>query len=78
LSGRYFEAGKKESLKQIYANIEEDLRSQCNLGYTDGQYTSGSRSAVPILRAFAVDFESLPQRRFEHTSFAMPRNQSGG
>jgi VWFA-related protein len=32
--GRYFEATKKETLEEIYRQIEEDLRSQYNLGYT--------------------------------------------
>jgi VWFA-related protein len=32
--GAYFEVGKKETLEQIYGKIEEELRSQYNLGYT--------------------------------------------
>jgi VWFA-related protein len=32
--GAYFEVTKKAPLEQIYARIEEDLRSQYNLGYT--------------------------------------------
>jgi len=32
--GSYFEVGKKETLEKIYAQIEEELRSQYSLGYT--------------------------------------------
>lgn len=32
--GAYFEVSKKETLEQIYGKIEEELRSQYNLGYT--------------------------------------------
>jgi VWFA-related protein len=32
--GRYFETGKKQSLDEIYQQIEEDLRHQYSLGYT--------------------------------------------
>jgi VWFA-related protein len=34
--GAYFEVGKKETLDEIYAAIEEELRSQYSLGYTPG------------------------------------------
>jgi VWFA-related protein len=34
--GSFFEANKKESLDQILAQIEEELRSQYSLGYTPG------------------------------------------
>jgi|HubBroStandDraft_4_1064222.scaffolds.fasta_scaffold22648_2 VWFA-related protein len=32
--GRLFEASRKDTLDQIYSQIEEDLRNQYNLGYT--------------------------------------------
>jgi VWFA-related protein len=32
--GSYFESAKKDSLEQIYRDIEEELRSQYSLGYT--------------------------------------------
>jgi len=32
--GRFFEATKKESIDQIYAEIDEELRNQYALGYT--------------------------------------------
>ena len=35
--GRLFEVSKKQSLQQIYASIQEELRNQYNLGYTPDQ-----------------------------------------
>jgi VWFA-related protein len=35
--GRMFEVGKKENITQIYAEIQEELRNQYNLGYTPDQ-----------------------------------------
>ena len=32
--GRLFEVSKKETVDQIYAQIEDELRHQYNLGYT--------------------------------------------
>ena len=32
--GRLFEVSKKETVEKIYAQIEEELRSQYSLGYT--------------------------------------------
>ena len=32
--GRFFEVSKKQSIDQIYASIEEELRNQYSLGYT--------------------------------------------
>ena len=32
--GRFFEASKKQSLDQIYGNIQEELRNQYSLGFT--------------------------------------------
>jgi VWFA-related protein len=31
--GRFFEVSKKEPISQIYAEIEQELRSQYNLGF---------------------------------------------
>jgi VWFA-related protein len=42
--GAYFEVSKKETLEKIYSQIEEELRSQYNLGYTpDPNAHSGYR-----------------------------------
>ena len=42
--GSYFEISKKQTLEQIYAKIEEELRSQYSLGYTpDAKAKSGFR-----------------------------------
>jgi len=35
--GRLFEVSKKETVDKIYADIEEELRNQYNLGYTPGK-----------------------------------------
>jgi hypothetical protein len=43
--GACFEVGKKQTLEQIYGQIEEELRSQYNLGYTpDANAVPGYRS----------------------------------
>jgi VWFA-related protein len=43
--GAYFEVGKKQTLDEIYARIEEELRSQYSLGYTpDAGAVSGYRT----------------------------------
>ena len=39
--GRMFEVSKKESVDEIYARIEEDLRHQYSLGYTPDKPESG-------------------------------------
>ncbi len=42
--GGYFEVSKKTSLQQIYAQVEEELRNQYNLGYTpEGNSGAGYR-----------------------------------
>jgi VWFA-related protein len=42
--GGYFEVSKKASLEQIYAQVQEELRNQYNLGYTsEGNSGSGYR-----------------------------------
>jgi VWFA-related protein len=40
--GRLFEVSKKETVDQIYATIEEELRSQYVLGYTPDKANSGA------------------------------------
>lgn len=42
--GRLFEVSKKEPVDKIYAQIEEDLRSQYNLGYTPQKAEAGATS----------------------------------
>jgi VWFA-related protein len=39
--GRLFEVSKKENVDQIYAQIEDELRHQYNLGYTPDKIESG-------------------------------------
>ena len=38
--GRLFEVSKKETVDKIYADIEEELRNQYNLGYTPDKTTT--------------------------------------
>jgi VWFA-related protein len=38
--GRFFGVSKKETVDQIYASIEDELRSQYVLGYTPDKATS--------------------------------------
>ena len=40
--GRFFEVSKKQSIDQIYASIEEELRNQYNLGYTPDKADAAS------------------------------------
>jgi VWFA-related protein len=40
--GRFFEVSKKETVDQIYATIEEELRSQYVLGYTPDKTSGGA------------------------------------
>jgi VWFA-related protein len=40
--GRFFEVSKKETVDQIYATIEEELRSQYVLGYTPNKEDSSA------------------------------------
>ena len=40
--GRVFEVSKKQSVDQIYAEIQEELRNQYNLGYTPDRTASTS------------------------------------
>jgi VWFA-related protein len=49
--GAYFEVGKKETLGEIYGQIEEELRSQYNLGYApDASPGSGYRTIKVAVR----------------------------
>jgi VWFA-related protein len=43
VGGGYFEVSEKQSLDQIYEQIEDELRNQYNLGYTPGSTSSGYR-----------------------------------
>lgn len=40
--GRMFEVSKKESVAQIYTQIQEELRNQYNIGYSPDRGTSAS------------------------------------
>src|SRR5947209_4507527 len=40
--GRFFEVGKKQSIEQIYAQIQEELRNQYSIGYTPDRPNPGS------------------------------------
>jgi VWFA-related protein len=42
--GRMFEVSKKQSVEQIYAEIQEELRNQYNIGYTPNRNASASSS----------------------------------
>jgi VWFA-related protein len=47
--GGYFEGGKKESLDDIYRQIQEGLRNQYSLGYTPDKDTGPGYRAVRVL-----------------------------
>ena len=40
--GRLFEVSKKQPIEQIYDRIQEELRSQYNLGYTPDRADAGA------------------------------------
>ena len=40
--GRFFEVSKKQSIDQIYASIEEELRNQYSLGYSPDKADAAS------------------------------------
>jgi VWFA-related protein len=42
--GRMFEVSKKQSVEQTYAEIQEELRNQYNIGYTPKRDASASSS----------------------------------
>jgi VWFA-related protein len=46
--GMYFELSKTKTLKQIYSEIEEELRSQYSLGYTPGSNANGDYRRIKI------------------------------
>jgi VWFA-related protein len=53
--GAYFEVGKKDTLEQIYGQIEEELRSQYSLGYTpDARAVDGFRKIQVSVRRKGV------------------------
>jgi VWFA-related protein len=39
--GRLFEVSKKQSIEQIYGQVQDELRSQYNLGYTPDKTDRG-------------------------------------
>ncbi len=47
--GGYFEGGKKQSLDDIYREIQEELRGQYSLGYTPDKNTGPGYRAVRVL-----------------------------
>lgn len=47
--GGYFEGGKKESLDDIYRQIQEELRNQYSLGYTPDKSAGPGYRAVRVL-----------------------------
>src|SRR5438874_830649 len=40
--GRFFEVSKKESIEQIYSQIQEELRNQYSIGYTPDRHDPGA------------------------------------
>ena len=40
--GRLFEVSKKQPIDKIYADLQEELRNQYNLGYTPAKNDAGS------------------------------------
>lgn len=46
--GRFFEASKKETVDKIYAEIEEELRSQYSLGYTRDKNTGAGYHKIVL------------------------------
>jgi VWFA-related protein len=49
--GRMFEVSKKEPVQQIYSRIQEELRSQYNLGYTPDRADASESGYHKILVA---------------------------
>jgi VWFA-related protein len=47
--GGYFEGGKKETLDDLYRQIQEELRNQYSLGYTPDKDTGPGYRAVRVL-----------------------------
>ena len=46
--GRFFEVSKKESVDQIYKQIEEELRNQYNLGFTPDKATTAGYHKIKL------------------------------
>ena len=46
--GRVFEVTKKETVDKIYADIEEELRSQYSLGYTPDKNTGAGYHKIQL------------------------------
>ena len=46
--GRFYEVSKKESIEQIYASIQEELRNQYNIGYSSDKPYDGSYRKIQL------------------------------
>jgi VWFA-related protein len=55
--GRFFEVSKKESIDQIYAAIQEELRNQYNLGFSSDRPASLSEYRKLRLTAARSDLQ---------------------
>ena len=47
--GGYFEGGKKESLEDLYRQIQDELRNQYSLGYTSNNTSGPGYRAIRVL-----------------------------
>jgi VWFA-related protein len=47
--GGYFEGGKKESLDDLYRQIQDELRNQYSLGYTSNNTSGPGYRAIRVL-----------------------------
>lgn len=59
--GRMFEISKKQPIDQIYSQIQEELRSQYNIGYTPDR--TGGTSTYHKIRLAAKDKNDIVQTR---------------
>lgn len=46
--GKFFEVSKKPALQEIFSRIQEELRSQCSLGYTPSEQASGEFRRIQL------------------------------
>jgi VWFA-related protein len=60
--GRMFEVSKKQSIEQIYAQIEDELRHQYNLGYTPN-HTADSAAGYHKIQLIAKKKDFVVQAR---------------
>lgn len=70
--GRMFEASKKDSLDQIYGQIEEDLRNQYNLGYTPAR-DAGSETGFHRIQLTTTKKDDVVQVRAGYYSVPVDR-----